>query len=78
MGQRGDLVPGRSLGEAAAVIVGAYSSSTSEAAQMSDSNCSNTAHLPIADESPCGPPPALQSSSSTEWGAEEAGDSDSL
>lgn len=59
MGQRDDLVPGQSLGEVAAAIVGAYSSSTSEAAQVSDSNCSNTAYLPIADESPCRPATSL-------------------
>ena len=54
-GHRGDVIPGRSLGGLTVAIVGIYSSSASEEAQISDGSCSITAQAPVYAGSPYGP-----------------------
>ena len=56
VGHRGDSVLGQHLSRAVVATAGAYSSSTSEAAQASDSYQPTTPHSPIHTKTPCRAP----------------------
>lgn len=67
MGHRGNLVPGQSLCGVVVAIVGTYSNSSSEAAQISEGSYSTTAH-PDTCWDPTQAPRALQHGSTTQQG----------